>query len=340
MVNYTCPTCQKVFSKKYNFEMHTKNKKKPCQRNLQEFAENLQDLQDLQEFRDFKESHGLYNQQISHTTLKNKKDTYYCAYCIKDFSSVYTLNRHMENSCKAKKNHETELKEENKQLKSQIDKQAKEIEDLKKMFAEFSKSNKRNSKTSHSIGTQNNTDNSINTNNSNNNTSIQNNQNINIILPYGQELEKIQLDEVLDHMLTLDFKDMLQNFVKYIYLNDSKPENKNFVVNDIARNKCQYYDGKKWITGRANDEILKIFENTNSLLTDPFDRVEIEKTIEFIRKNKKYSEKYNTILKCKNYALSLFDESDKENMEKREELLKELKLIFYSHKDEILKINL
>jgi hypothetical protein len=24
---------------------------------------------------------------------------------------------------------------------------------------------------------------------------------------------------------------------------DKKPENKNFVVNDIARNKCQYYDG-------------------------------------------------------------------------------------------------
>lgn len=39
-------------------------------------------------------------------------------------------------------------------------------------------------------------------------------------------------------MLTYDFDNMVQKLVKHIYLNDKKPENKNFVVNDMSRNKC------------------------------------------------------------------------------------------------------
>ncbi len=321
MVKHICPNCSKEFKRKVDLTYHIEKKKNPCQQqisiqldNLQKFAGNLQDLQILQNSSPIKKTKSIS-----------------CEHCNKNFSSIYTLNRHIEANCKGKRNNEFGLAEENKQLKSQIDKQAKEIEDLKKMFAEFSKSNKRISKKQI---------NNTNSNNTNNITQNNQNNNINIILPYGKELEKIELNEVLDHMLTLNFKDMLQNLVKYIYLNDAKPENKNFVVNDLARNKCQYYNGEKWITSKANDEIVKIFENANSLFTDPFDRIEIEKTIEFIRKNKKYSEKYSTILKCKNYALSLFDETDKENIEKREELLSELKFIFYSHKDEILKIKL
>ncbi len=192
------------------------------------------------------------------------------------------------------------LEKENAQLKH-------EVEELKKMFFEFSKQN--------------------------NNT-----QKINIILPYGKELENIKLNEVLDHMVVRDFDNMLPKLVKYIYLNKDKPQNQNFVVNDIARNKCQYYDGEKWITGKANDQILKLFENTNSLLTDPFDRPELEKTLKFINDNKKYQTRINTILENKTFAKSLFDEAEKENLDKRQEILDELKLIFYSHKDEILKI--
>jgi hypothetical protein len=74
------------------------------------------------------------------------------------------------------------------------------------------------------------------------------------------------------------------------------------------------------------------------LFVDPFNEPEAIKTVEFIRKNKKYAEKYATILKCKNYAKSLFNEWDKESMENRQEILDELKIIFYNHKDEILKI--
>jgi hypothetical protein len=111
------------------------------------------------------------------------------------------------------------------------------------------------------------------------------------------------------------------------------------VIKDYSRGgECQYYNGEKWITRKANNQLLKLFENTNSLITDPFDRPELEKTLKFINENKKYQTKINTILESKTFAKSLFDESDKENLDKRQEILDELKLIFYSHKDEILKI--
>ncbi len=330
MVTHTCEICLKKFNKKSTYDYHINNKKKPCKPIIQGNSDQLQKApkssKNAPKSSEFAPnfSDQLVDSMVCLPSLS-------CEHCGKYFSKKFNLNRHLNNNrCKIVQNKIKTNEEENKKLKI-------EIENLKKMFAEFTKKNKNKQ----NIQSQNNSNNSINSNSNNtNNIQTQNNQNINIILPYGKELEKIELNEVLDHMLTLDFKDMLQNLVKYIYLNDAKPENKNFVVNDLARNKCQYYDGEKWITSKANDEILKIFENANSLFTDPFDRIEIEKTIEFIRKNKKYSEKYSTILKCKNYALSLFDETDKENIEKREELLSELKFIFYSHKDEILKIKL
>ncbi len=296
MVKYNCPTCNKEFNKKDSFLKHTEQKKKPCQPVLQKFAEICNNLQE------FAEKTNKFDKESYE--LKNN-----CEYCGKNFSSVYTLNRHLSNSCKKKLDSLTK-EEENIELKKKIEIQQKEIEELKKMFYDFSKQNKNTniSNTQNNIETQNNT------------TNTQNN-NINIILPHGKEFEKIELKEVLDQMLTYDFHKMLPNLVKHIYLNKDKPENQNFVVNDMARNKCKYYNGEKWITGKANEKLLGIFENTNSLFVDPFNEPEAIKTVEFIRKNKKYADKYATILKCRKYAKSLFDEWDKESMESRQKIL-------------------
>jgi len=241
------------------------------------------------------------------------------------------MNRHIKtgrcklkleyDAIKSKYHNDEDIKKENNKLK-------KEIEELKKMFYEFSKQNK-------NINHQTN----IQTLNNNTQNNTQNN-NINIILPHGKELEKIELKEVLDQMITLDFKNMLPNLVKHIYLNVDKPENQNFLVNDMARNKCKYYDGEKWKIGKASEKLMGIFENTNSLFIDPFNEPEAVKTVEFIRKNKKYKEKYPTILKCKNYAKSLFNEWNKESIETRQRIIDELKLNFYNQKDEILKIEI
>ncbi len=345
MVNYTCPICNKEFNKKSNFIEHTEKKKKPCKPNLQEFAENSKNLQEFAENAYFSHGHTHINPEESNDDKNN------CIYCNKKFSSIYTLNRHLNNGCKKKieyiENSDEETKKENKELKKKIEiqeekieNQNKQIEELKKMFYEFSKQNKKINNKIINNKTINNTDNSTNIQNNTTNTSNTQNNNINIILPHGKEFEKVELKDVLDQMITYDFNKMVPNRVKHIYLNKDKPENQNFIVNDMARNKCQYYDGKKWITGKANEKLLGIFENTNSLFTDPFDEPEAIKTVKFIRENKKYAEKYPTILKCRKYAKDLFNEWDKESMESRQKILDELKLIFYNHREEILKIEI
>ena len=325
MVNYTCPKCNKEFNRKSNFNYHISDKKKPCKAKEVTIPPNPPDLP-----------------QNPQKSPNNKiadiiEMVHCCEFCDRIFTRKDHLKRHLEGRCKVKKsnnNELTEVIEENKQLKIELQNQNKQIEELKILFYEFSK--QKNKRTGKNTTNNNNTTNIQTQNNTQNNNTQTNN--INIILPYGKELEKIKLSEVLDHMIVRDFDNMIPNLVKYIYLNKDKPESQNFVVNDIARNKCQYYNGEKWITRKANNQLLKLFENTNSLITDPFDRPELEKTLKFINENKKYQTKINTILESKTFAKSLFDESDKENLDKRQEILDELKLIFYSHKDEILKI--
>ena len=182
----------------------------------------------------------------------------------------------------------------------------------------------------------------INNSNSNNNTTnTQNNivNNTNIILAHGTEdLSKIELDVMMKCMSTIKHKEIIPNMTKHVYLNDTKPENKNFCVLDIARNKCKYYNGEKWLVGKTNDKINKIFNNVNNMLTEPFEKENIDKTIKFIQANpKKFNEKWIKV--SKTYLNSLYDEDDRENVENKLKVLDEIKLIFFNNKDEILKIN-
>ena len=68
-------------------------------------------------------------------------------------------------------------------------------------------------------------------------------------------------------------------------MNDAKPENQNFYVTDMSRNKCKYHDGKKWQIGKSIDKITKIFDNVHNVLTDPFEKENIEKIKQLIFKN-------------------------------------------------------
>jgi hypothetical protein len=186
--------------------------------------------------------------------------------------------------------------------------------------------------------------NNINTTNTNTNitTNILNNQsntiNNTIILAHGKEdLSKIELETIMGCMSTFKHREIIPSITKHVYLNDKKPENKNFCVVDTARNKCKYFDGTKWVIGKTNDKVNKIFDNMHNMLTEPFEKENINKTIEFIKTNpKKFNEKWIKI--SNTYLKSLYDEDDKENIENKAKVLEELKLIFFNNKDEILKI--
>ncbi len=53
-----------------------------------------------------------------------------------------------------------------------------------------------------------------------------------------------------------------------------------------------------------------MFENVNNVLTGPFDKENLIKTLKFIESNKELKEKTKWINFSKGYCLSLYDETD------------------------------
>jgi hypothetical protein len=306
---FSCELCNKVFKRKYHLNRHiNENRCKIIKAKIEE--ENKVDevesntIKDTEELNEILKNYDVDEQTkiILNVLFKQNKD-------------LIKLNNKLTSKCDNLENELNKLKNKtNKSIKS-------------------TKSTGSTGPTS-SVNTINNINN---VNNTINNTI--NNQNI--ILAHGSEdISNIDLKIVMEHLATLDFKSIVPNMTKHIYLNDSKPENKNFCVMDLTRNKCTYNDGKKWLVGKTDDKIIKIFDKVNNILTEPFDKDKLNKTIQFIQSNKQFREKSDTIKYSKNYLLSLWDENDKENLENKSEIIDELKHIFFNNKDAILKIKL
>ncbi len=298
------------------------------------------------------------NESNSSSNIKDaeklkEKPSHFCIYCKTTFKKKYNLERHInDNRCKVKVSINTtkskgNIISSNEELnillkEHEVDEQTKLILNL--MFRQNNELIKLNSqlKTDYESLRNDNVELRKEIGNLKQTTinNTLNNQN-NIIIAHGNEdLNKIELKTIIEHLATLDFKNIIPNMAKHVYINDSKPEYKNFCVVDLARNKCQYHNGKKWVTGKTNDKIAKIFDNVNTMLTEPFEKDKLLKTIQFIQNNEDFKTKNTWINYSKNYLLSLWDENDKENIENRSEIINELKLVFYNNKNEILKITL
>ena len=355
MVLYTCIRCKKEFKKKDNYIKHTEQRKKLCQ--IITIEPQIPPAQIILAQKIIKNPPN----QIKNDDIYNKNKLE-CKYCLKIFSRTDSLDRHLNGRCKVKKANEKQIeKSKNNQVnideldiddktkiilnilmnqnKKIIDEMKAEMNLIKE---ELNKEKLKNNKNTSTKNINNTINTNTNTNSNNITTNTQNNNTINntIILAHGKEdLSKIELDTIMNCMSTIKHREIIPSITKHVYLNDAKPENKNFCVVDTARNKCKYFDGKKWVVGKTNDKVTKIFDNIHNMLTDPFDKENINKTIEFIKANpKKYNEKWIKI--SNTYLKSLYDEDDKENMENKLKVLEELKLIFFNNKDEILKIKL
>ncbi len=313
MVTYICQICQKEFKKISHYKDHTEKKKKPCQSINIIFNQNLPNLTEI-------------NQNLLESDKK-----YNCEFCEKEFTTIYTLKRHKESRCKIKKQKDEETSKQNDylvaqvlELKKLLENQNKQIENQTKQIEEI-----RKKKPVSKLVINNNTLNTLNTGNTNN---------INLMAHGKEDFSKIELKSILDCLCNENFQDIVPNMVKHIYIDPTYPEFHNFKVLDLARNKSEYYNGKDWVVGKADDGLIKIFENVNTVLTEPFDKNNIDKTIKFIRNNEELKKKYQWIDWSKNYCKNLFKDTEKEYLDDRNKILNELKLIFYNNRDEILKI--
>lgn len=360
MVTYTCPNCNRVFNRKSSFIDHTENKKYPCKPNN---TNNSSVAHTGSSVAHNSSSTTTILDDINSDKAKHNVKIFTCTNCSKEFKKKFNLTRHLiscnklnqtefeEDKNKDKLNNlvnieELDVDEKTKiiltlllnQNKKIIEENKKIIEENKEMKEKISNMDKK--KGSKTINNTNNTINTTNSNNSITNNTQNNNNTINntIILAHGkEELNKIELDAIMSCMSTIKHREIIPNITKHVYLNDAKPENKNFCVVDMARNKCKYYDGDKWLVGKTNDRIGKIFDNVHNMLTDPFEEENIEKTTKFIKDNpKKFNQKWIKI--SNTYLKSLYDEDDKENIENKTKVLNELKLIFFNNREEILKI--
>ncbi len=376
MVIYTCPACTKTFNRKSNYEYHINNKKKPCIQ-ISPTSPTSPDFSDIKEdFGEIslvdEETEIILSDNQTNLNLDKKK--FSCPNCESVFKSKFNLERHKDGRCKLnkiiKKEHRgktsnlvnideldidentkailTVLLTQNKKLIDEMDRIKEENKEIKEENKEMKeKINKIDTKKApKTINNTNNTNtnntnntNSNNMNNSNNTNNTQNNtiNNTRIVAHGKEELDKIDLETIMKCLSTIKYKEIIPNMTKHVYINDKKPENKNFCVVDIARNKCKYHDGRKWLIGKTTEKINKIFDNLHMLLTDPFEKENINKTIEFIKANpKKFNEKW---IKLSNiYLQSLYDEEDKESIDNKLKILEELKLMFFNNKNEILQV--
>ena len=324
MNNYKCNICLKEFEKKFNLERHLNNKKKPCKPINPQNPTIPPEIHIKPPENPTNCSENIIKYDNSNFIVSNNKN--FCKYCGLVLSRKDHVKRHIDNFCKIKKDLDIRDKEKTEQ-----------IEELKKEIEEIEKLTKVNKSTKNStINNTNNTNNTTNSNNTNTNNIVVNNNNI--ILPHGSE-SKVELKSILEKLaFHNDMLTIIPNMAKQIYIDT--PENKNFRVLDLSRNKCEYYNGKKWVIGKTNEKILKLFNNVNNVLTGPFDKENLIKTLKFIDGNKELKEKIKWINFSKGYCLSLWDESDPENIENKKKIIDELKHIFFNYRDQILKIDL
>ena len=275
MTKYKCERCNKEFVYKNDYTRHVE-RKNPCK----EIAQN-----------------STISAQNS-TFLKkdtNDENNIVCRYCRKEFSRLFTLNRHIDGYCKAKKANDCKmeelmeklikLEEDNKKihnLEERLGKNDKEIEELKKENAKYKKiiNNTQNIK----IDTLNNT------------------VNINIA-PYGQE--------DLSYITKKDYQKIFSRanmsvpaFVEQVHFNKNKPENHNVYISNMRADYGLMYDGEQWAIHNKEDLLDNMYEDKTIILLDKFEHQydsldeQTKKMFErFVKRHEKDDDKLKTIVK-------------------------------------------
>ena len=278
MVNYTCPRCGYKTHIKTIYERHL-SRKKICENvlsddNLNELyikyniTEKLENLKSAKTNR--KEPKVNKNEPDRAETSRNEpkyedysdessedEKCYKCEYCKKKFSHSQSLNRHVKNRCKVKKENEKEKDEMNKVV-AVLNKQ---LEDQKQQISELIKK----------------------TGNTTNNITYQQNNVSNNFKLLGYRNTDISHLSDKDFISCISHSNFcIPHLIKKIHFDPEKPENHNIYISNIKNNYAMTYDGDKWNLSNRDDIINDILEEKEIIIE--------EKLEEWLEKGKQYPE--------------------------------------------------
>jgi DNA-directed RNA polymerase subunit RPC12/RpoP len=248
MVTYQCNKCYKIFTKKYNLEMH-ENRKTPCQKSSHQTPPNTAKIPP---------NVNLNIESVSTKTHDLPPNQYFCKFCKKQFTRKDSLSKHQNNRCKIMKNIENPLekiyqnllmelnqqKESQKEILTQMQKQKKEIDMLKK-------ENKKLKRTKIINNTQNNTTNYIQIN------------------PFGDENIKKITNKGWRNIFRLNYGSIMK-LIEHTHFNEKFPENSNIYISNIKSDHAMVYDGKKWNLHPRDETIENLIDNKTDCLENKF----------------------------------------------------------------------
>jgi len=194
---------------------------------------------------------------------------YNCRKCNKLFNNVKTRWSH-EKQCKEK----TNISEENKLLKN-------EINELKNKINTLLKSNKIYPKTLHNNNNNNitNTQNNNITNTQNNNITNTHNNNINVTyVKFGSEnMSKLLSEKEMKKILS-QIRLSVEESIKTVHFNDNRPEYKNIFITNMRDNLAYIFNGKNFEAKTKDNVLTNLLNNHISNIESFIEEKEIEES--------------------------------------------------------------
>jgi len=276
MVEYKCDGCNKTYINKYDYTRHI-NRKNPCLKEIVKSSQNEPNVS-----------------QAEAKIAKIDKNSIQCNYCKRVFTLKSSLNKHLQDRCKVKKEdintkeeiYQTLLKqmkemEENNKKQIQIieENSKKQIQIMentnKKMLTEIIELTKQINKSNTTINNTNNgTVNTIENQNNNTNNQQNNIKNLHInLIAHGKEDLSFITEDHLKKILYKGFKS-IENLTQIVHFDKNRPENHNIYISNIKDTYVMMYDGEDWKLIDREKCLTDIYDEKSDYLVEKFEELE------------------------------------------------------------------